>query len=328
MKPFFIPLILLLPIFNALGLQPIPPDIYIQWQLICDLNNPPDDHGHGDIDYAFSVSLSEITNAQYAMFLNDVANTSDKHHLYHPKMAIQKTYDNHKKIYIYTPLIEDWNKPVTYIDTPTAMRYVNWLENGKPDTFKRPQDLDDATEKGTYELSKNISGLSHKIRKNDSRFALINLDEWIKAAYYDPIQKTYHSYIGGDKAPETAIMEKLNCCHTNTQLVDSHKLPSEGAYHIKGLSGNALEILEDYIPAGTAYKKYNDEANPAPTGGRFVRGSAYDIPESTIRSYLHRSHYKVRGECNDCRDHAHNTGFRIIYRYPTDLFCKNWDEEL
>lgn len=312
---------------HSLALTPIPPEPHIVWRLICDLNNPPDDHGHGDIDYSFSVSASEITNVQFALFLNHVATKSDKHKLYHPKMAIERTYNEKTKEYMYTPSATKWNHPVTYIDTPTAMRYVNWLENGKPDTFEHPQDLDDATEKGTYELSKNITGLSYKIRKPESRFALINLDEWTKIAYYNE-KNTYNYYIDQNLPSSDTLKADLNCCGISKNLKDYHELPQEGKYEISGLSGNALEILEDYIPAGTYYKKYSDETNPAPTGGRFVRGGAYNIPETTQRSYLHRSHYKVRGECENCRDHAENIGFRIIYRYPTNFFCTIDNEEL
>ncbi len=293
--------------------------------LVCDLDNPADSQGHGDIEYPFAVSQTEITNAQYAQFLNAVANTSDKYALYHPKMAIERTEKNHQ--YTYKPQKNAEKHPVTYIDAPTAMRFVNWLENGRPNKFKKPQDLDDATEVGTYKLKGQITGLSYNIRQEDSHYALINLDEWTKLAYYEP--ETRHFYDYSDNAlPNDKEAIALNCCGKGNHLVNSYSLDEEAAYGAKGLSGNALEILEDFIPAGTFYKKYDDQSKSPTAGGRYVRGSAYDIPESSQRSYLHRAKYKVRPEGAASREELYNVGFRIVYIYEDDAICDHAHDEL
>lgn len=303
------------------------PDNFISMNIICDTYNPADDQGHGDIDYAFAIGETEITNTQYSAFLNAVANVTDKHALYHEKMSITRNQDAKTKKFTYKADPQAEHNPVTYVDAPAAMRFVNWLENGRPTTFPKPQDLDDATEVGTYKLQVQITGLSSSIRQYGTHYALVNLDEWTKAAYYNPEAKSFNNYT--DSAlPSTSEAKALNCCNKGHKLVNGSNLPEEGAYSLKGLSGNALELLEDFIPAGTFFKKYYDQKQPAPTGGRFVRGSAYDILEKSDCSYLHRSKYKVRGEGAEARKSFHNVGFRVVYIYSDDAICEDTHDEL
>jgi formylglycine-generating enzyme required for sulfatase activity len=156
----------------------------------CDLQ-PPDCFGAVDHDYA--ISRYEVTNTQYAEFLNAVATSTDTYGLYSPSM------DGHgisypivpigfERLYEVEPGFE--SKPVVWVSFWDALRFANWLHNGQP------QGLQDetTTEDGAYTLTADGVADNTIARNEGAQVFVPSEEEWYKAAYYDAALGAYFDY--------------------------------------------------------------------------------------------------------------------------------------
>ena len=177
----------------AFGLAAFGTDVVATVQIdlvtVGNLGNTPDTRydmsGYGGVGYAYNIGKYEVTNAQYAEFLNAVAQT-DTHLLYHSGMA--GAYGGIARSgtagsYSYSILAGRGNMPVNFACFWDASRFTNWMHNGQPMGL---QDLT-TTESGAYLLDGVTYPLNTSItRIAGARFFLPSEDEWYKAAYYDP----------------------------------------------------------------------------------------------------------------------------------------------
>jgi len=138
-------------------------------------------HAHyGAVGYEYWIGKYEVTNAQYAAFLNAVAAT-DTYGLYNGNMGTSAqggiTQSGSAGSYSYALKSGMENKPLCYVSFYDSLRFINWLHNGQP---TGPQDAS-TTEDGAYAFSayQTASG-----RKANALFWMPNNDEWYKAAYY------------------------------------------------------------------------------------------------------------------------------------------------
>jgi formylglycine-generating enzyme required for sulfatase activity len=159
--------------------------------LVGDPGNPPDqiyrDKGpFGSVDYLYRIGTTEVTNEQYAEFLNAVA-ASDPHELFHPRMHDDLsggiTQHGSDGNYSYTVRPNMGNKPVVYVSFWDAARFANWMNNGQP---TGAQD-EHTTEDGAYTLGGVTFPVNESVSRNPgATWFLPSEDEWYKAAYYDP----------------------------------------------------------------------------------------------------------------------------------------------
>lgn len=174
-----------------------------------DANNADDIHGdgYGGVTYDFRIAITEVTNAQYAEFLNAKA-ASDLLSLYHTNMGNSArggiTRDGSFGSYTYAVKANMGDKPVNFVSWYSAARFANWLHNG--------QGVGD-TESGAYTLlgaaAIPTNGLSIN-RNSGARWFLPSEDEWYKAAYYDPFLAggSYWNYpTRSDSTPTTATAD-------------------------------------------------------------------------------------------------------------------------
>lgn len=149
---------------------------------------PAQDVPCGAVAYEYSISKYEVTNAQYAEFLNAKA-ASDPLQLYHPSMGsdvhggIVRAGSDGSYSYTVKPGFAD--KPVNFVSAYDAARFTNWLNNG--------QGSGD-TESGAYTLRGSTpvpSNSNSVLRSPDAKIVLPNHSEWHKAAYYDALSATY-----------------------------------------------------------------------------------------------------------------------------------------
>jgi formylglycine-generating enzyme required for sulfatase activity len=186
--------------------------VAMRWAEIGDPGNACDtqaDGCFGAVAEAFRMSQFEVTNAQYAQFLNAVAAT-DTNALYHVNMGTSAGVTNTTWVggitrtgsagsYTYAPIPgkEDW--PVNYVSFWDAARFANWLHNGQP---TGAQD-DTTTEDGAYALTPAAIAAG-TVTRNPGALAFVpSEDEWFKAAYYDPATSAYFAYPAGAD-PQTA----------------------------------------------------------------------------------------------------------------------------
>jgi MYXO-CTERM domain-containing protein len=133
--------------------------------------------GYGAVSYDFRIGTTEVTNAQYAEFLNAKA-ASDPFNLFSTNMGsnarsgIVRSGASGSFTYATKPDMAD--KPVNFVTWFDAARFANWLHNG--------QGSGD-TETGTYTLGIDFNPARRNI---GWIWALPSEHEWYKAAYYDP----------------------------------------------------------------------------------------------------------------------------------------------
>jgi len=132
----------------------------------------------------FYIASTEVTNQQYADFLNGVA-ADDPNLLFQAKMGtdaeggIEQIGSAGSFTYATRPTMG--YKPVNFITWLSALRYVNWLANGKPYGPQGPA----TTEQGAYDLTIPDPGFN-AVREPGARWFLPTKAEWDDAAYLHP----------------------------------------------------------------------------------------------------------------------------------------------
>lgn len=160
--------------------------------------------GRGAVGYDYKIGRYEVTNAQYAQFLNAVA-AADPNALFNLAMATDPrggiTRSGTSGSYTYAVKAFMGDKPVNFVSWFDALRFCNWLHNGRPAAAQGST----TTEGGAYTLTAPTaitlpgSDPNHGAngRNTGARFWLPSENEWYKAAYHDPVD-------AGADAGETA----------------------------------------------------------------------------------------------------------------------------
>ncbi|MEN9557366.1 MAG: hypothetical protein RLZZ232_3652 [Planctomycetota bacterium] len=96
------------------------------------------------------------------------------------------------------------NKPATLVSWRDAARFVNWLNTstGGSAAYKIDSSgnvaLWSAADTSDYDST-------NPVRSRRARFVLPSVNEWHKAAYYDPATDSWYSYPNGSNSPPTAV---------------------------------------------------------------------------------------------------------------------------
>lgn len=157
----------------------------IEWVTVGDPGNAADDTRFGAVDYTYRIGKFEVTNTQYADFLNAVA-ADDTHALYDRKMDIEVNRfggiarNGVEGGFTYSAQEEREDKPVVFVSFWTALRFANWMHNGQS---TGPQNSA-TTEDGAYTLTADGMSTNSITRNADALVFLPNENEWYKAAYY------------------------------------------------------------------------------------------------------------------------------------------------
>jgi formylglycine-generating enzyme required for sulfatase activity len=146
--------------------------------------------GLGAVGYTYRMGRCDVTLAQYAAFLNAVAQT-DTYGLYSPGMAtdyptVGIAQSGSPGSYNYSVIgaaAGGNNMPVFDITWGDAARFCNWLQNGQP--TNNPEGIG-TTETGAYTLngSNTPSALLGVTRNAAADYFIPSENEWYKAAYY------------------------------------------------------------------------------------------------------------------------------------------------
>ncbi len=242
----------------ATGLSFNDPDY---WAVIGNSGNAADNTGYGSVNYDYAMGKYEVTNAQYAEFLNEVqADPNGSDGLYNPNPVNPSyygiTYDtNNASFSIKSHNLDQVqagykfyeNKPVTYVNWYDALRFINWLNSGN-------------TEYGAYDLSLQSTNPENIVRLSGAKYYLPNEDEWYKAAYYDPDlyagQGGYWDFPTGSNSEPTAedpdggsnSANYDDALSTDPQLTDVEAYSdSESPYGTLGQGGNVYEWNEALV---------------------------------------------------------------------------------
>ena len=241
----------------------------------------------GRVVYDFQMGKYEVTNEEYAAFLNAVAKTDSFYGLYNTRMGtdpqggIMRSGRNGN--FKYTLKRGFAKKPVNFVTVYSAMRFCNWLHNGAQPGGE--------IETGAYRLLGSIPADTVSLQRNASaRFFLPTEDEWYKAAFYDPspAARPTASYWAYAVKSDTASESQINFSGTVGGLtaVDKPGLPS--FFGTFGQSGNVAEWTESLDRSKLA---------------RIVRGGHYASSAAGVSS--------VGSADTDPLALAATTGFRI-----------------
>lgn len=203
MRPGLLQFAVLLMLLIAL---PAPAEVVFEWATIGDPGNgcdPPVSPFYncvGSVNETYRISKYEVTNVQYAEFLNAVA-ASDPNELYSTSMASQAlpggiVRNGSPGSYSYSVIPGRGNKPVNHVQFWDAARFANWPHNGQP---TGAQD-NSTTEYGAYWLTPTDVANDTVEREADAAFFVPTVHEWYKAAYYDAGAKVYFDYPAGSDA--------------------------------------------------------------------------------------------------------------------------------
>jgi len=264
-------------------------EVTFEWATVGDPGNAADDtgSGYGSVGYVYQISKYEITNAQYAEFLNAVADT-DTYGLYSQWMGEEHpTQGDHGGItrsgnsgsYTYDAIAGWEAMPVNYVSFYDALRFTNWLHNGQPAGAQDPT----TTEDGAYTIVAETYPSGPLIFRNAGATTFLpSEDEWYKAAYYDALSASYFDYPAGSDAQTScalpgATANTANCGHVVGGVTDvgsyTGSVAASGTFdqggnvwewneaivtESRGLRGGSLTVLPFRLASST-----RDDAHPA-----------------------------------------------------------------
>ncbi len=167
--------------------SPAQAQVQFDWAVILDLDNACETGPHGclgSVSEEYWITDTEVTNAQYAVFLNAVAAT-DTFGLYNIQMTDDVTHGGIERqgtiLHTYSAKTGMESRPVSYVSYWDALRFANWLHNDQPTGVQAAT----TTEDGAYTLTSEAIAANNVVRNEEALFGIPDDDEWYKAAYYD-----------------------------------------------------------------------------------------------------------------------------------------------
>jgi formylglycine-generating enzyme len=169
---------------------------------------------YGAVPYNYRIGTYDVTNAQYAEFLNANDPTGAD-----PLLLIPSLVDNLGPAgginynsgaasgSKYSVISGEGNHPVNYVNWYDAIRFANWLNNGQPVYTTEPTATNNATENGSYRLQRYLPTQYDDIsitRNPGATVFLPSENEWYKAAYYNLATSSYFRYPTSSNTAPTA----------------------------------------------------------------------------------------------------------------------------
>jgi formylglycine-generating enzyme required for sulfatase activity len=265
------------------ALAPAASAVEIDWTFVGDPGNPCENQSdiygdgcYGTVDYHYNIGTYEVTNAQYAEFLNAKAAT-DSLELYNANMGDPNPYSfggitrsGVPGSYSYSAIAGRENMPVNWVSLFDAMRFANWLSNdqGNGDT-----------ETGSYTLlgGAPVTNLRTVTRNPAAVIFVANEDEWYKAAFYEASSASYLDYPASSNThPQCSAPgstpNRANCGGAVGDLTPAGSYTgSASPYSTFDQGGNVWEWNEDFTDCCSPYY-------------RRMRGGSYEY-DSTAASF-------------------------------------------
>ena len=234
---------------------------------------------YGAVSYEYQIGKYEVTNAQYAEFLNNVAAT-DANFLYNTNMGTNARGGIERRgssgSYSYEVKTNMGDKPVNYVSIGDAMRFTNWINNGQGAA---------TTESGAYDMTQSLLTVVHN---GSANVWLHTENEWYKAAYYQPAAE------GGDGDSYWLYPTQSNTTPTRATVDANGNITNDGANvanyddgaNWNGQSGNVTTVGS--AGATSYYGAYDLGGNVLEwneaiiTSERGVRGGDWNGPESLL----------------------------------------------
>lgn len=169
------------------------------------------------------------------------------------------------------------NRPATGVSWFEAARFVNWLNTSQG--YQAAYNFDSNGDFQIWSLADawQVDGVN-LFRHRNARYWLPSVDEWYKAAYFNPLNSTYSTFANGLDVPPIATGGGTlsNTAVYNQQLLQG---PAEvlnaggpSPFGVMGLEGNAWEWQETEV----------DLQNNDSTAERILRGGSWASPQTAL----------------------------------------------
>ncbi len=271
--------------------------LVIDWTFVGSPGNPCDGQPQGcfgSVAYPYTIGTYEVTNSQYAEFLNAVADT-DTFGLYSaPDDLAGVTRSGSSGSYSYSTIAGRSDMPVVLVSFYSALRFANWLHNGQPTGAQGGT----TTEDGAYTLTQQGIDDNSIVRNPGAVFAVTNEDEWYKAAYYAAATTSYFDYPAGSDttttcASPTATPNRANCDQPDFADAGSYT-GSASPYGTFDQGGNVFERNESIINGSnrgvrggdilhSASRLVASDRGSAPPDGEYSNVGFRVVPEPAVR---------------------------------------------
>ena len=262
--------------------------VTIDWVRVGDPGNTADtEYGSfGSVADPYQIMKFEVTNSQYAAFLNAVAATSDPYHLGAPNMfssprgGLARTieYSGTQAITSYTTKADMADKPVNFINWFRAARFANWLHNGQGSG---------STETGAYTLVGGQTSGTAPARNPGAVYFIPTENQWYKAAYYKGggTNAGYWDYATQSDTAPTAVLSGSTGIGTAGLGPDGYTGNFANYNNVadwNGQDGNVTSVGTNGGPgaygtfdmSGNVYEWHDGNGQPAPWRG--YRGGSYE----------------------------------------------------
>lgn len=273
----------------------------IEFVYIGDPNNPDDTTGSpnpvGNVQYGYRIGKHEISRGMITK-----ANNEGDLGIWLPSMVGVPG----------GPRDEMAASSITWV---AAATFVNWLNTSQG--YHAAYNLDGVEEvyPWTVQLWSSADawqvGGENLLRHKDAVYFLPSVDEWYKAAYYDPNARVYYDYPTGSDTPPTAVASGTDA-DTAVYSMEFDDGPADinlagglSPYGTMGQGGNVFEWEE------TEYDLVNDSTYPT----RAFRGGSWDAP---VSDFLHSTSRWGHGDRSLIFDMF---GFRVASVVPEPSTC-------
>jgi len=179
------------------------------------------------------------------------------------------------------------NRPATGVTWNEAARFVNWLNTsqGFSPAYKFEFQPGEAGYSANADIELWTAGdagfdPSNRFRNSEAQYFLPSVDEWYKAAYYDPVTDTYFDFpTGSDTAPTAVASGTLADTAVYGQPIaqgpaDIMDAGGLSPFGLMALGGNLMEWEETEF----------DFLNDVVSSDRALRGSSWDNSAADLSS--------------------------------------------
>ena len=275
--------------------------------------------GYGAVSYNYYIGTTEVTNGQYAAYLNSVdPHGINSHDVYNPDMSSDLPVSRGGIDFdpgasagnMYSPKPNHADKPVSYVNFYDAARFANWVMTGD-------------TENGFYTFSgtNTISGEgAHGPNQHNgvNWVALPSENEWYKAAYHqnDGVTGNYFLYPTSSTAVPTVA--------TSTPTGDIANPGQNVANYSFGATWGGAAGLGNVTTVGSAgpgsaspYGTFDQGGNQLEWNDtvivrdRGIRGGSLWLEEESLRSTNRGSFFSESG--------GSSIGFRLASLEPISV---------
>lgn len=277
--------------------------ITIDTVTVSDARNSADSTGYGAVSYAYNIGKYEVTNAQYAAFLNAVdASGVNPNGIYNvnmgdnPRGGIAFTIGAVSGAK-YTVRTNMGDKPVNYVSWYDAARFTNWFGNGQGNV---------STETGAYTLNSNVGIITKNV---GATVYIAGEDEWYKAAYYKGGSTNAGYWLYATKSDTAPTMATANTSG-NISNPGANVANYDSGADWNSQNGNVTTVGSAGVSGASFYGTFDQggnvlEWNDAIIGGssRGVRGGSWILASTDLSSS-----YRYN---NSPSSEAASLGFRI-----------------